>query len=306
MIPIRESLQRIDDLPLSSSSRDKWDGIVVQSFDVKGGSEITLAPQQYHFIAMVIGGLTECVQRRDSQSYRSLVRPGSIMIVPSGVASYFNCSKSHRTSTTHIPTELLESAAQELGLRRIASPELLSVFESRDAMIASLITIFLDEVQRPSHPAQALIVGSCSYALATHLIRTFDVRTPALPRQPASLDRRQLEAVLEYLESNMSISIGLAEIAAVAHVSRFHFSRLFKASTGLSPMAYLERSRIERAQLLLRSGSMRLTEVAAATGFADPSHFIRRFRLHTGITPGRYERESRAHRSARSISSRSE
>ena len=306
MIAIRESLQRIEDLPLSSSSRDKWDGIVVQTFDVNGGSEITLAPQRHHLIAMVIGGLTECVQRRGSQSYQSLVRPGSIMIVPSGVASYFNCSRSHRTSSTQLPTELLESAAQELGLGRMASPELLSVFESRDAIIASLITIFLDEVQRPSHPAQALIVGSCSSALAAHVIRTFDVRTPALPKQPASLDRRQLAAVLEYFESNMSVSIGLAEVAAVAHVSRFHFSRLFKASTGSSPMAYLERSRIDRAQSLLRSGSMRLSEVAAATGFADPSHFIRRFRVHTGITPGRYERESRAHRPARSISSHCE
>jgi AraC family transcriptional regulator len=303
MIAIRESLQRLEDLPWSSSSRGKWDGIVVQTLNIKAGSEIALAPQPYHLIPMVIGGLTDCVQRRGSQSYRSMVRPGTIMIVPAGVASYFNCSKDHRTSTTQIPTELLEDAAQELGLQRIASPELLSVFESRDTTIASLITICLDELPRPSHPAQALIVGSCSYALAAHLVRTFDSRKPIVSKQPTSLDRHKLEAVLEYIESNMSISIGLAEVAAVANVSRFHFSRLFKASTGLSPMAYVERSRIDRSKALLRAGSLRLAEVAAATGFADQSHFIRRFHLHTGITPGQYERESRAHRPTRSSSS---
>jgi len=195
----------------------------------------------------------------------------------------------------------LANAAQELGLRNNAGAELLSVFESRDATIANLISLFLDEIKRPSHPVQALIIGSCSSALAAHLLRTCDASARVLPEAPASLSSRQLEAVLDFIESNMSTSISLAEIAAIAHVSRFHFSRLFRASTGVSPMAYLERSRIERARSLLRTGSMRLSDIAAATGFADQSHFIRRFRLHTGTTPGQYEREHRERRPVTSI-----
>ena len=301
MIAISESLERVEDLPMFASSRDKWDGIVVEAFDVNGGSEITLPPQDYHFIAMVLGGVTDCIQRRDSKSFHSVVRPGSIMIVPAGVASYFNCSRDHKTSRTQVPTELLVSAAQELGLLISDGVEFLSTFELRDATIGNLISIFLEEAQRPPHPAQALIIGSCSYALAAHLIRSSDACPRVLPRGPASLAPRQLQIVLDYIETNMSTSIGLAEIAALANVSRFHFSRLFRASTGFSPMAYLERSRIERAQSFLQMGSMRLSDIAAATGFADQSHFIRRFRQHTGVTPGRYEREYRARRVATSV-----
>jgi AraC family transcriptional regulator len=300
MTAISESLERVEDLPMFASSREKWDGIVVEAFDVHGGSEITLPPQDYHVIAMVLGGVTDCIQRRDAESFHSVVRPGSIMIVPAGVASYFNCSRDHKTSTTQVPTELLAIAAQELSVRS-ATAELPRIFESRDATIGNLISIFLEEAQRPSHPAQALIIGSCSYALAAHLIRCSGACPRVLPRPPASLAPRQLQVVLDYIEANMSTSIGLVEIAALANVSRFHFSRLFRASTGVSPMAYLERSRIERAQSFLQEGSMRLSDIAAATGFADQSHFIRRFRRHTGVTPGRYEREYRARRAATSV-----
>jgi AraC family transcriptional regulator len=296
MHAIRESLSRVEDLPIRSSSRDKWDGVVVEAYDVKGASEITLPPQDHHFIAMVLRGVTDCAQRRDSKSFQSVVRPGSIMVVPSGVASYFNCSRDHKTSRALIPVDLVVSAASELGLKRRDGPELLSVFESHDATIVNLISILLDEANKPSHPAQAIIAASCCYALAAHLIRTFDTSVQALPKASASLDARRLEAVLDYIESNMSASIGLAEIAAVARVSRFHFARLFRATTGVTPMAYLEQSRIERAKSLLKRGSMRLADIAAATGFADQSHFIRRFRMQTGLTPGRYEREARTHR----------
>jgi AraC family transcriptional regulator len=293
MNAIRESLSRVEDLPLVSSSRDKWDGVVVEAYDVKGASEIALPPQDHHFVAVVLGGVTHCVQRRDSQSFRSIVRPGSVMVVPAGVASYFNCSRDHKTSRAVVPLGLLMSAASELGFATRDEPELRSVFESRDATIANLISILLDEVDRSPHPAQALIAASCSCALAAHLIRTFDASAQTLPKAPASLDARRLEAVLDYIEGSMSESIGLAEIAAVARVSRFHFARLFRASAGISPMAYVERSRIERAKSMLKHGSMRLADIAAATGFSDQSHFTRRFRLHTGVTPGRYEREAR-------------
>jgi AraC family transcriptional regulator len=296
MHAIRESLSRVEDLPRLSSSRDKWDGVVVEAYGVKGASEITLPPQDYHFIAMVLGGVTDCVQRRDLQSFHSMLRPGSIMIVPSGVASYFNCSRDHKTSRAVVPVDLLINGASELGLKRCNGADLLSVFETRDATIVNLISILLNEANKPSHPAQAIIAASCSYALAAHLIRTFDSSERKLLKAPASLDARRLEAVLDYIESNMSASIGLAEIAAVASVSRFHFARLFRATTGITAMAYLEQSRIERAKSLLKRGAMRLADIAVATGFADQSHFIRRFRLHTGVTPGRYEREARTHR----------
>jgi AraC family transcriptional regulator len=292
VITLRESLTAVEELSVSHSSLGRnWDGIDVFEADINAGSEITLPPFDRHFIAMVLSGATDVVQRRDTKRYHSMARAGTVMIVPAGVSSYFSSSRVHKTSRTEIPIRLLNGAAEELGLTARGGAELQSVFETRDPVIAHLIGVFLEELRKPAHPAQRLVVSACSNALAAHLVRSFDAQNAALPKGPASLTRRQLRAVLDYLESNIAAPIELAEIAAVANVSRFHFVRLFKASTGVSPMAYLEVSRIDRARALIRAGEMRLSEIALVTGFADQSHFTRRFHKHTGVTPGYYERE---------------
>jgi AraC family transcriptional regulator len=82
--------------------------------------------------------------------------------------------------------------------------------------------------------------------------------------------------------------IALDELSHVAGVSRFHFGRLFRASTGMTPMRYLESCRIELARKLLRERILSMAEIAIAVGCADQSHFIKRFRRHAGCTPGQY------------------
>jgi AraC family transcriptional regulator len=104
--------------------------------------------------------------------------------------------------------------------------------------------------------------------------------------QPPGLPVRTLANVIDFINDHMSEPIGLNELASAAHLSRFHFTKLFKLSTGFSPMAYLEHSRIRRAQELIRMGDLQLAEIAVAMGFADQSHFTRRFRRHVGCTPG--------------------
>jgi AraC family transcriptional regulator len=85
--------------------------------------------------------------------------------------------------------------------------------------------------------------------------------------------------------------IALDELSNVARVSRFQFIRLFRASTGLTPMKYLESRRIEFARKQIRENNMPMAEIAVAAGFVDQSHFIKRFRQHAGCTPAQYAAE---------------
>jgi AraC family transcriptional regulator len=87
--------------------------------------------------------------------------------------------------------------------------------------------------------------------------------------------------------------IALDELSHVARVSRFRFIRLFRASTGLTPMKYLEGCRIEFARKLMRESTISLPEIGLAVGFADQSHFVKRFRRHAGCTPGQYAAQVR-------------
>ena len=92
------------------------------------------------------------------------------------------------------------------------------------------------------------------------------------------------------MEDNLGNNFTLAELASAVGMSRFHFSRLFRESTGESPMGYALRLRIERAKAMLLQSDRRMSEIAVTLGFFDQSHFSRTFRRMTGISPGRYAR----------------
>ena len=83
----------------------------------------------------------------------------------------------------------------------------------------------------------------------------------------------------------------LAELAAVAGLSRFELARTFRAQVGLPPHAFQLDLRVRRARALLAGGEPPAA-VAAACGFADQSHLHRVFKRAVGVTPGRYAASS--------------
>ncbi len=108
------------------------------------------------------------------------------------------------------------------------------------------------------------------------------------PPVPGPRQRAAVEAVQRHIDAHLGDDLDLATLAALAHTSPFHFSRLFRAVTGLPPHRYLRRARLERAKQLLTDGDATITTVANQVGFSSVSHFIAAFRRHTGITPGQY------------------
>ena len=86
----------------------------------------------------------------------------------------------------------------------------------------------------------------------------------------------------------MSESMDLAELAAIAGLSVYHFARAFKQTAGVPPHHYLVHRRIERAQEMLARSGLPLSEIALAVGFSDQSHLARHFRQTLGVTPGQF------------------
>ncbi|HEY8548215.1 MAG TPA: helix-turn-helix transcriptional regulator [Acidimicrobiales bacterium] len=82
--------------------------------------------------------------------------------------------------------------------------------------------------------------------------------------------------------------LDLDRLAAAAHVSKYHFVRCFAETYGETPMRYLTRRRIERAQDLLRSTNLTITEVCTMVGFASLGSFSSRFRELVGEPPSAY------------------
>lgn len=106
------------------------------------------------------------------------------------------------------------------------------------------------------------------------------------------LSPRALGRALTFMEANLGRRLTLDAVAASAAVSRFHFARLFRITTGHSPMEFLMRARIARSKHLLERGNTSVCEVAAALGFCDQSHFTRTFRRITGMSPRDFMRHA--------------
>ena len=98
-----------------------------------------------------------------------------------------------------------------------------------------------------------------------------------------------LRAARDHADRHFTEPLDLEQLAAVARLSKFHFQRLFSATYGLSPAAYLSRRRIERAQDLLRATNLSVTEVCHAVGFSSLGSFSARFREVVGEPPSAFQ-----------------
>ena len=101
--------------------------------------------------------------------------------------------------------------------------------------------------------------------------------------------KAQCDALLETLDCVLTPTcprpVTLAELAAQAALSEYHFARMFRQSTGLAPHQYVMKRRMEKAKALVQNTATPLTDIALACGFNSASHFSNRFRSATGMTP---------------------
>jgi AraC family transcriptional regulator len=131
-----------------------------------------------------------------------------------------------------------------------------------------------------------LLTESLGNVLAVHLIRHATGNQQAVGQPRGGLPRHKLRAAIEYIEEHLDSELALDDLAAVVHLSPYHFARLFKISTGLPPHQYVIARRVERAKQLLRGGDdLSLAQIAARAGFWDQGHFTRHFKRLVGVTP---------------------
>jgi AraC family transcriptional regulator len=156
--------------------------------------------------------------------------------------------------------------------------------------VDQLCSLLMRETERQV-PLASLYFEGLATALVIAVVSQTDVRLPDAGNLYVQDER--IQRALAYIEANFRSKLTRGQMAAAAHLSDFHFSRLFRRMVGLSPEAYLLDCRLRYAQkqLVLHGPGSLIAEVAAEAGFADQSHFGRQFRRAFGLTPDEYRRQ---------------
>jgi AraC-like DNA-binding protein len=97
--------------------------------------------------------------------------------------------------------------------------------------------------------------------------------------------RRMIDNVVAYLQKNHTEKISVKELLGIAHLSEFHFLRLFKKYTGVGPYEYLINYRINKSKDLLRGTGLSVEDIAYKVGFRNVNNYIRDFKKVAGTTP---------------------
>jgi AraC family transcriptional regulator len=164
----------------------------------------------------------------------------------------------------------------------------------RDEIINQIGAEVLQEMMYPT-AAGRILIDTSSLLLAARLLHTHS--ETGLTRPPFQsrhrLDERRLRRVLTFVEEHLADEISVTDLANVACLSVFHFTRAFAATMGVPPHRYLGQRRLESAKIMIAAGSKSFDEIATACRFSSLWSFARAFRRATGMTPAEYQRTLR-------------
>jgi len=210
---------------------------------------------------------------------------GTICVIPSGhpFAVDFQGESEHLAIFLD-PSLVLRAAAESHVASNV---EVVESFAPSDPVISSVGLALMAELESENENGR-LYAESLANILALHLVRHYTTSANGVHRHVGGLSGHKLRLVREFINANYALDLSLAELAAVAGMSTFHFAREFKRAAGSTPHQYLMKLRIERAKELLAKSEMSLVDVGCQSGFSHQSHFSRLFRKLTGTTPQSY------------------
>jgi len=271
-----------------SSVGTKWNDVVVEQHHFPGG-ELADVMFKQHVIVVTVGHAITCEFKKEGRFQHVFKARGAISFFPS-YQPFFLRLKVEKGTFANVLFLALDPA-----------------FVSRTAVGLELHSDHIELVEQHGgtdptlhHIAMALQAGiqtgdavdqmygeALSTALTVHLLRKYGATVPEPKSRYGRLPREKLLRAVEYIRDQLDTDLTVSGIAQAVYMSPYHFTRLFKESTGQSPHQYVVEARVRKAKELLTTGKFTISEAAYHVGFVDQSHLTRHFKRVFGLPPKR-------------------
>lgn len=244
-----------------------------------------------HHVIMAYNGQMQRMERRTGRAVAiGTFRPGVVIIIPEGSSSRWDIPKPVDVVQLYLPHTTLKRVADEANqaapidlLERTAYPDL----------ITTRLLLSAADVLEGNEALDTLFRQQMTDLLAMRLLAAHTGSPTMIQPATGGLSPKVLLRAIERLRSDSDADVSLSALASEAGLSRFHFCRAFKDSTGLSPHAWLRQHRLEQAMSMLRDTDDSIVSIAVALGYSSQTAFAAAFRKLTGETPSDWRRRMR-------------
>lgn len=247
--------------------------------------------------------VTEGEARLHLPDKTQLLKPGHLYIIPAYTLHSYECRGKFSHYYLHVyegfkketdifelyrfPTEVKAQEGDEQLFAEMCRLHPEAQLPTSDPKTYDNTSKFTDYVRRynemPMH--RKMWLRGCILILISRFLKDAELRT-------WTNDERVTKA-LKYIHKNIYDDIDIDDLADAACVTKPYLTRLFKRSIGTSPLQYINRKKIEKAELMLLTETISIKELAYTLGFSDHSYFIRLFKKLTGKTPQEYRETMR-------------
>jgi AraC family transcriptional regulator len=277
---------------LASSAGLGWSRISAELRSHSVSQTPVIVPQQTE-IVLAVRGNEQGLVRRSGAGLRQETIPttGTIWLAPIGVGDDQVIVLGPQAEMLHLylPTALFQQLGDDFNLSRLPAHSIRYAADLRDEVIEQIGREILSEMTDET-AAGRVFVETASLMLAARLIHRYGDNGSATltSSAPYKLGYAKVRRVLEYVSENLHDEITLEDLAEIAGISKFHFSRVFTRATGASPSQYISRMRLDAAMAEVATGKLPLAQIALNARFSSQASFTRAFRRATGMTPGQY------------------
>jgi len=212
-------------------------------------------------------------------------RPNDFSFSRTGTLVHCCTSRTTRTVELDFSDEFLQSFSDHHGVAGFAD-------ESRSASVPFLnapqhISLLEDFIQSGGFGGSLRAEGLATLILGD-FFRTLHQKDTVRNATQCVMSTADVRIIQEYIDTHFDEKIKVPVLAQLVGVSPFHFSKIFKATTGLSPYQFVIDHRVMKAKALLLSTRLSLAEISYAVGFSSQSHMTTAFNKIVGTSPKRY------------------